>query len=93
MASWISVPAVAPLETLRSPPIFRGSLAHASQAPVSLTTFVKHLRIDSASVVTNPHGQVSAGVFKFEFDALRSGMTKAVDQSLLANAVNLILDR
>jgi hypothetical protein len=60
---------------------------------VSFSPRVENLRIDSASVVTNPHGQVTVGVFKFKVDALRSGMTKGVDQSLSTKVVNLLLDR
>src|SRR5258707_3565054 len=32
------------------------------------------------------------GVFKFELDALRLGMTKGIDQSFSSNPVNLMLD-
>jgi len=59
---------------------------------VSFLSFLNHVRIDSASVVANPHAQVTVGIFKFELDALGSGMKKCVDQGLSANPVNLMVD-
>jgi len=53
---------------------------------------VEHLRIDSASAVTNPHAQLTRGIFEFELDALGSGMTKGVHQGLFPNAVDLLPD-
>jgi hypothetical protein len=50
------------------------------------------LRIDSTSVVANPHAQVAVGILKLDLDALGSGMTKCVDQSLPANSINLMPD-
>ena len=43
----------------------RGPLSHSGEAPVSLSPRVQNLRIHSASVVTNPHGQATADVFEF----------------------------
>jgi len=54
---------------------------------------IENLGIDSVSVVTNPHGQTIVGVFQFEIDALRSGMTKGVDERFSPEPVNLLLDR
>jgi len=53
---------------------------------------LEDLRTDAASVVRNPHAQLMVGVFKFELDALRLGMTKGIDQSFSSNPVNLMLD-
>src|SRR5262249_56999966 len=34
-----------------------GPFPHACQTPVSRTSFVEHLRVDSASIVANPHAR------------------------------------
>jgi hypothetical protein len=50
------------------------------------------MRVDSTSVVSNPHAQASVRIFKFELNAVRSGMTICVEQGLFANAISLMLD-
>src|SRR5262249_10149154 len=47
---------------------------------------------DSHPVITNPHLQLSIGIFEFEFDTLRPGMAKRIQQCLSSNPVNLLLD-
>jgi len=59
---------------------------------VSFTPIAEHLRTDSDSVVTNPHLQLSIGIFEFEFDTLSPGMTKRIQQCLSSDPINLLLD-
>jgi hypothetical protein len=59
-----------------------GSLSHSGEAPVSLSSRIENLWLDSASVVTNPHCKVTVGEFQFKIDALCAGMTKGVEQGL-----------
>src|SRR5215471_19231522 len=59
---------------------------------MSFTSIVQHLRIDSDSIVTHSHMQLSIGIFEFKFDTLRPGMAKRIQQCLSSNPVNLLLD-
>ena len=70
-----------------------GPLSHSGEAPVSLSSRIENLWLDSASVVTNPHCKVTVGEFQFKIDALCSGMTKGVEQGLSSKTVNFLLDR
>ena len=57
---------------------------------MSFTSYLKHLRIDSASVIPNPHTQVVVGIFKLELDAFCPRMRKGVDQCFSTDPVKLM---
>jgi hypothetical protein len=45
-------------------------LPRARQSPVAIEAGMEHLRLDSASIVPDPHAEVSACIFQFELDVL-----------------------
>src|SRR5215469_13479887 len=60
---------------------------------MSFASFVKHLRIDSDSVVTHSHFQAFIGVFEFKFDSFCIRVAKCIEQRLSSNPIHLLLDR
>src|SRR5262249_23046469 len=55
---------------------------HPCQAPMTVTTCLQQLWIDSTSVVANPHVQIAVGILKFELNALSSGVAETIHRSL-----------
>src|SRR5262249_40599787 len=60
---------------------------------MSVAPGLQHLRIDSTSVVANPHAQITDSIFKFELDALGLGVTECVNQSFSPYSVKLVPNR
>src|SRR5215813_15648778 len=69
------------------------AFAHPRQAPMAVTTRLEHFRFNSAAVVTNSHLHAGIGVVKLEFDASGPRVTKGVNQSFPANAINLVTNQ
>src|ERR1700733_3834419 len=57
---------------------------------MSVTSRLKHGRIDSAAVVAHQYAQPAGSVFELNLDALGVRMTECVNQSLPANAIDFI---
>ena len=51
---------------------------------------MQQLRIDPASIVAHQYSQLAGRIFQFYFYALCLRVTECVNQSLAANAVDLI---
>jgi hypothetical protein len=57
-----------------------------------LTPRVEHSGIEATPVVPNPYAQLTVGIFKFDLNPCGSRVTKCVDESLVANSIDLMLD-
>jgi hypothetical protein len=47
------------------------------------------LRVDSATIITDENAQVVAGIFQFNFDALRAGVANCIYQRFAADTVKI----
>src|SRR5215472_1144800 len=66
------------------------SFTHACQSPMTVAAVLKHLRVNSTTVVADDYAQECRSIINFHFDAGRLRMAERIYQRLPANAVNII---